>query len=187
MQTLGAVARPMTSPVNYALLGLLIRCPDYGYRLAQRIERAYGETLVLNSESHVYTALDVLARRGLTEEAHDVDPGTRRQPKVRYRASPAGLDAYAEWVRELGHRQSPLFARALAMLEGSPSLALEIIDGYERACLRKVGNPSPRGASEGRAADRIVAEDQRMSMEARLPWIEFARNEFELLAGEEAR
>jgi DNA-binding PadR family transcriptional regulator len=177
----------MTSPVNWALLGLLIRQADYGYRLAQRIERAYGDALVLGSESHVYTALDGLARRGLIEEVGDIEPGTKRQPKVRYRSSAAGLEAYAEWLRELGRRSSPLFSRALSMLECSPSLALEVLDGYERECLRKVGDGKPQASGEGVAADRIVAEDRRVSMDARLPWIEFARNEFERLASEAAR
>lgn len=177
----------MTSPVNWALLGLLIRQSDYGYRLAQRVERAYGDALVLGSESHVYTALDGLARRGLIEEVHDFEPGTRRQPKVRYGASSAGVEAYAEWVRELGHRSSPLFARALTMLEGSPALALEILDGYERDCLRKVADGGPRASGEGVVADRLVAEDRRVFMDARLPWIEFARGELERLAAETAK
>lgn len=169
----------MTSPVNWALLGLLIRQPDYGYRLAQRLERAYGDALAINSESHVYTALDGLARRGLIEEVDIVEPGTKRQPKLRYRASADASSAYAEWVRELGRRSSPLFARALSMLEGSPALALAILDGYERECLRRIAGGGGRASGEGQAADRIVVEEQRVSMDARLPWIEFARGEIE--------
>lgn len=174
----------MTSPVNWALLGLLIRGEDYGYRLAQRLERLYGDVLILRSESHIYTALDGLSRRGLIEEVSR-EPGTRRQPKVRYRARPQALAAYREWVLEQGVRQSPLFARALSMLIGAPDVALEILEHYERDCLRRIRQPEQHGSggAQAGAAERIVAEDQRLSMEGRLPWIEFARHELEQLLG----
>jgi DNA-binding PadR family transcriptional regulator len=54
----------------------------------KRFEEAYGDVLVLSSESHVYTALNELSRRGLIEELTDAPAartGTNRQPKVRYR------------------------------------------------------------------------------------------------------
>lgn len=174
----------MTSPVNWALLGLLIRKEDYGYRLAQRLERAYGDVLALNSESHVYTALDGLTRRGLIEEVR-AEPGTKRQPKVRYRASADALAAYRGWVAEQGRRGSPLFARALSMLDGAPAVALEILDGYERDCLQRIAQPERHASTSAPAgaAERIVAEDQRLAMEGRLPWIEFARGELEELLG----
>lgn len=184
----GAAIKPMTSPVNWALLGLLIRRPDYGYRLAQRIARVYGDALAVSSESHVYTALNELARRGLIEEVAGVEPDTKRQPKVRYCASVEGLGAYGEWLLEQGRRQSPLFARGLAMLEGLPLLALEILDRYERDCLRRIGattrNAVPSG--EGSVADRIMTEDRRRSLEGTLPWIECVRNELSKLLDEPA-
>ncbi len=177
-------SRRMTSPVNWALLGLLIESEDYGYRLAQRLERAYGEMLLLGSESHVYTALDGLTSRGLIEEIGG-EPGTRRQPKVRYRARPEGLAAYAEWVSQQGRRGSPLFSRALSMLTGTPELALKILDDYEQHCLQRIGQGARAGStgSDARrtAAERIVAEDRRLCMEGRLPWIELAREELEKL------
>ena len=41
-----AEATPMRSPVNWALLGLIIERPSYAYNLAQRFERRYGDTLI---------------------------------------------------------------------------------------------------------------------------------------------
>ena len=38
-------AAPMHSPVNWALLGLIIERPSYAYALAQRFERTYGSPL----------------------------------------------------------------------------------------------------------------------------------------------
>ena len=36
----------MQSPVNWALLGLVIERPSYAYELAKRFERTYGSVLV---------------------------------------------------------------------------------------------------------------------------------------------
>ena len=58
----------MRSPLNWALLGLVIQRPSYGYELVQRFERTYEDALELSSPSQVYTALDALRRRSLIEE-----------------------------------------------------------------------------------------------------------------------
>src|SRR3981081_4599722 len=89
---------PFQSPVNWALLGLVIERPSYAYELAQRFERAYDGALSLSSTSHVYTALGTLQNRSLIEEV----PGTRsgRQPKPRYRATPSGVEEYRDWLVE---------------------------------------------------------------------------------------
>ena len=135
----------MTSPVNWALLGLLLARPGYGYQLMKRFEEAYGDVLALGSESHVYTALNELSRRGLIEEITDPPAariGTHRQPKVRYRATAAGADAYRERMFEQAgadRRQSQLFVRQLAAMEHAPDVALQILERYEQACLIEAG------------------------------------------------
>ena len=50
----------MRSPVNWAVLGLTIERPSYGYEILQRFERNYGELLKLSSPSQIYKALDSL-------------------------------------------------------------------------------------------------------------------------------
>src|ERR1017187_4710028 len=89
-----AQAAPMHSPVNWALLALVIERPSYAYELAQRFERTYGEVLSLSSVSHVYTALAALRSRELIEEL----PGTRTgaQPKPRYHATESGMELYGD-------------------------------------------------------------------------------------------
>src|SRR5450755_3254873 len=93
--TRGPVARvskrdtgPMQSAVHWALLGLVIERPSYGYELAHRFEHAYAGMLHLSGISYVYTALDTLQRRGLIEEIAGTRAG--RQPKPRYRATSDG-------------------------------------------------------------------------------------------------
>lgn len=180
--------RPMTSQVNWALLGLLLERAGYGYELMQRFERAYGDVLSLGSESHIYTALTELKRRGLIEEAPGVArSGTDRQPKLRYRATAEGAHSYRERMFAQAwedRRQSRLFVRQLAAFEREPDIALEILEGYERACLQEARHMPPgrpAGASGG-LADRLLCEETRLAMEGRLPWIEYARNEFSALS-----
>ncbi|HTA36332.1 MAG TPA: PadR family transcriptional regulator, partial [Solirubrobacteraceae bacterium] len=121
-------AAPMQSPVNWALLGLVIERPSYAYELAQRFERTYGEVLALSSVSHVYTALSALKGRSLISEI----PGTRTgaQPKPRYEATDEGMLLYGEWlVGQVGEdrRRQQLFVLQLARFSRDPRAALEIL------------------------------------------------------------
>jgi DNA-binding PadR family transcriptional regulator len=189
-----AATKPMTSPVNWALLGLLMERPGYGYQLRQRFERAYGNVLPLGSESHIYTALNELKRRGLIEEATETPTatsGTDRQPKVRYQATAEGTDGYREWmVAQVSEdrRQSQLFVRQLAVFAREPDAALEILDCLERECLKEATLPPGPRVSDSRAdppfglTDRLVSEESRLAMEGRLPWVQYARKEFRALS-----
>ncbi len=186
-------AAAMRSPVSWALLGLVIERPSYGYELMQRFERTYGDALELSSPSQIYVALDTLARRGLIEDL-PTDAGASigvRQPKPHYRATAAGLDSYQEWLLAQmrgERRRSRLFARQLAALE--PRMALTVIERYEQACLRDASElPKPAGdepsAAAGLAA-RLADEEERLAVGARLTWIEYARREFATLASASA-
>jgi DNA-binding PadR family transcriptional regulator len=179
-------AAGLRSPVSWALLGLVIQRPSYGYELVQRFERTYGEALSLSSPSQIYTALDTLARRGMIEKlpAHAAPAGVVRQPKPHYRATPAGVSDYQQWLIGQIHderRRSRLFARQLAMLE--PAAALAVIERYEQTCLREAretalpsaGEPSGAG-TEGLVA-RLLSENDRLALGARLAWIEYLRRE----------
>jgi DNA-binding PadR family transcriptional regulator len=180
---------PMHSPVNWALLGLVIERPSYAYELAQRFERTYGEALSLSSVSHVYTALAALRARSLIEEL----PGTRtgRQPKPRYRATEHGLLDYGDWlVSQVGEdrRRQRLFVLQIATLTRDPPAALEILTRYEQACLTEAQASSlpSRGESvpdgPGELAARLAAEESRLALGAKLSWVVYARAELATLA-----
>jgi DNA-binding PadR family transcriptional regulator len=179
----------MQSAVHWALLGLVIERPSYGYELAHRFENAYAGMLHLSGVSYVYTALDTLQRREMIEEM----PRTRtgRQPRPRYRATAEGLRNYQE--RLIGQirddfRRSRLFARQLAVFAHEPDMALEVIERYGQACLEEAGTTPivagdvPVDAVSG-LASRLVSEEGRLAMETRLPWVEYARREFKALGG----
>jgi DNA-binding PadR family transcriptional regulator len=177
----------MQSAVHWALLGLVIERPSYGYELAQRFEAAYAGMLQLSGVSYVYTALDTLQRRGLVEEI----PGTRagRQPRPRYRATAEGMRGYrarlTEQIRE-DARRARLFARQLAVFVRKPEIGLDVIERYGQACLDEAATAGaherdPADAASG-LASRLVSEQSRLSIEAKLPWVEYARHEFQILA-----
>jgi DNA-binding PadR family transcriptional regulator len=181
----------MQSAVHWALLGLVIERPSYGYELAQRFEQTYAGMLELSGFSYIYTALDTLRCRGLVEEVPGA--GSERQPKLGYRATAEGVRNYQQrliaQMRE-DFRRSRLFARQLAVLAGEPELALDVIERYAQACLEEAGEvpvlePSdscPDG--DGGLAARLVSEERRLAMGARLPWIDYARREFKALAAD---
>lgn len=180
----------MRSPVNWALLGLVIQRSSYGYELVQRFERTFETALELSSPSQIYTALDMLARKGLIEEipASD-DRDVVRQPKPHYQATEEGLRSYSGWLltqMEDEGRRRRLFARQLALL--GPIAALEVIDRCEQACLAEASaapaTPGRAAASRDRASglvERLVSEEDRLRMDARLTWIQYARHELKAL------
>ena len=186
---------PMQSAVHWALLGLVIERPSYGYELAHRFEHAYDGMLRLSGISYVYTALDMLQRRGMIEEIAGTRAG--RQPKPRYRATAEGVRSYQDRLTEQIQddlRRSRLFARQLAVFAHEPEMALEIIERYGQACLEEAAGTSvpsavtdqPPDAISG-LATRLVSEESRLSMEAKLPWVEYARREFKALAAHRTR
>jgi DNA-binding PadR family transcriptional regulator len=182
-------AAPMHSPVNWALLGLIIERPSYAYALAQRFERTYGHALRLSSVSHAYAALATLKERGLIEEL----PGTKTgpQPKPHFRATEKGLADYHAWligqVAEERRRQK-VFLLQLTALTRDPAKAFEVLDAYEQACLVESCAPriersdtaSPEDALELQA--RLIAEEKRLAVGAKIEWARFARSEIKALA-----
>ena len=187
VKDLGAGA--MRSPVKWAVLGLTIERPSYGYEILQRFERNYGELLRLSSPSQIYTALDSLVERGLIEANSEPPAGVAsRQPRLHYRATGDGVQRYQEHLigqTEEGRRHASLFTRELAAL--APEAALAVLDHYEQICLAQAATaPAHAGSTEPDSstslADRLVAEEERLAMEAKLPWIEYARRELRAVA-----
>jgi DNA-binding PadR family transcriptional regulator len=193
-------ATAMRSPVGWALLGLVIERPSYGYELMQRFERTYGDVLELSSPSQVYVALNTLGHNGLIEEQPAAEGSVAavhhgRQPKPHYRTTAAGLHEYQEWLiaqMRGERRRSRLFARQLVALD--PGVALAAIARYEQACLQEACQTQHDAGEEDASADgaglaaRLAGEEERLTVGARLAWVEYARREFTALAaGRDAR
>jgi DNA-binding PadR family transcriptional regulator len=176
---------PMHSPVNWALLGLVIERPSYAYELAVRFERVYEGALSLSSVSHVYTALATLRERELIEEAPGASVTVRS--KRRYQATELGLAEHAQWVvgqiAEERRRQRLVMAQ-IGALARSPQHAIDVLDAYEKACLAEaVGAPPAGGEAPGTTGlvARLLGEETRLTIAARLRWAQYARAQLRAL------
>jgi len=179
---------PMRSPVNWALLGLVIERPSYAYELARRFERTYRDVLSLSSKSHVYTALGALQDRALIEEV----PSTRtgRQPRPRYRATARGVQGYAEWIVsqvDEDRRRQLMVVLQVSVLGTQPKLVLEILDRYEQAW-RMTGAEANCAADDvdddagcGTFVARVLAEENVLTVGAKLSWLQDVRRDVERL------
>jgi DNA-binding PadR family transcriptional regulator len=173
---------PMQSLVNWGLLGLVIERTSYAYELAQRFERTYAGVLSLSSVSHAYTALGALRDRGLVEEVPGT--GSERQPKPHYRASALGVAEYRAWlVAQIDEerRRRRLSVIQLAMLTRHPEQVLSVIDEYEDVCLEEA-RETPIAGQRAQYAEpdllaRLVGEEERLSVGAKLAWVQYARKE----------
>jgi DNA-binding PadR family transcriptional regulator len=186
-------AAAMRSPINWALLGLLIQRSSYGYELVQRFERTYGDTVALSSRSQIYTALDSLARRNLIEYAQDERAGDPvRQPKLHYKATEQGICAYESWLVEQvseDERRSRVIAQHFATL--LPEHALRVLERCAEVCLKVAGRLAPedehRGGHAAALAERLAGEEERLRAGAVLSWIEYARSELRAAASRTRR
>jgi len=173
---------PMTSPVNWALLGLIIERESYAFELAQRFQAIYTDVISLSSTSHVYTALGALESRALVEQI--ASGRTGRQPKPNYRATALGVESYGEWLVGYVHedrRRQAMFVLGLASLAGNTDWVAEILDRYERALIEHDGAGAVLaldGLPDGPGAaliTRILPAENELSLAARQAWVRHAR------------
>lgn len=185
----------MRSTLGWAVLGLVIQQPSYGYELAQRFKQVYEDTLTLSKDAHVYRLLDLLSSHELIEEipaeaqeAIGQTQGHRSGPS--YRATSLGVTAYQGWLvarmEDERHRQQ-LFARQLAVLE--PLTALSVIERCEQEVLEDAGDAVPSETTElGQGpegiAHRLADADERLALQVRLTWLAYARTELKTLMQE---
>ena len=114
---------------------------------------------------------------------------------VHYRATTEGVRWLPGAPDRTDRRGLPPLAIVRATARRSrpnPTWRWTIIERYE-ACLQEAGDaPLPAVAdrlarTRAGLASRLAAEDGRLSLEARLPWVEYARRQFKALAGRLAR
>jgi len=180
----------MRSSIAWAVLGLVIERPGYGYELQQRFQRTYGDVLALTSGAkQIYTALDSLVQRSLVEgmKSEESEPSSPRQSRPRYGATERGVAAYQDWLVlriEEERQRHRLFARQLAMLE--PHAALDVIDQYERECLDETDRAAPGVTEKERVAERLAEREEHLTVEMRLAWLDYARTELKAIIAERA-
>jgi DNA-binding PadR family transcriptional regulator len=180
---------------KYAVLGLLLEQPSYGYEVLVRFRSAFDAGQWAVSAQGLYAALDRLERDGLIEPVTDQVPGgRRRQPKTPYRVTTTGARALRDFL-DTPMNADPSRAEFLVRLQcavAKDTRALfALLDGYEHACLDELGRIGAEAQEEraepaaqaGRLAERLAIEDRRLGIQARLTWIEYAREQLHGVAG----
>jgi DNA-binding PadR family transcriptional regulator len=182
--------------VNAAVLALVIERPSYGYEVWQRFEARFGEVIDVGA-SRIYQAFDGLLADGLIEQAPGVAGGSRRQPRPCYRATASGTRAHRAWLAE-ELRGDParleLNRRLLATGADDVATLLQVVERYEQACLDEMAalrtDARPTGSAGGAAGamrERLLAEERRLVLEARMKWILFARRQLEAVGAPSRR
>jgi DNA-binding PadR family transcriptional regulator len=192
----------MRSAVNWAVLGLVIERPSYGYELFQRLGRRYSGVLD-PPISQIYAALNALERAALIEPlpasrataapSDGARPLAKRQPKVHYRATASGARAFRSWVAGQ-MRDDPHHVELLRRIAGAAAAGYdrvtamrELVDAYEHACVEEASRlplpPARDGATPaaagGELVERLVLAARRGLLDAHFAWIEHARKEIE--------
>lgn len=172
--------------MNAAVLGLVIERPSYGYEVWQRFEARFDGIIDVGA-SRIYQAFDGLLADNLIELAPGVAAGSRRQPRPCYRATDRGTHVHRAWLAE-ELRGDParleLNRRLLATGADDVPTLLQVVDRYEQACLDEMTELRPDARATAGSAldamrDRLLAEERRLVLEARMKWILFARRQLE--------
>lgn len=192
--------------MNWAVLGLVLERPSYGYELFQRLGRRY-EGVLEPPISQIYAALDALERAALIEPLPEAEIAqvaieeagrsrARRQPKVHYRATASGARAFRAWVAER-MRDDPQHVELLRRLAAAGGAGFdqvgvmhELVDHYERGCVEEASRlPLPRArsaatpaAAAGELVERLMLAARRGLLDAQFAWIDYARKEIDAFA-----
>jgi DNA-binding PadR family transcriptional regulator len=163
-----------------AVLGLVLQRPSYGYELVSRFERVFGEQPWewRVTPQAIYKALDELVQLDLIEPLGPRGgSATRRQPKQEYRVTGGGARAMREWL-SVAMPSNPSREELLIRLQfgdASDQALREMLAQHAGACLEELERIA--GAPVETRMQRLVKEDRRLAVQARLSWIDFARAE----------
>jgi DNA-binding PadR family transcriptional regulator len=177
---------------KYAILGLVIERPGYGYQLAQRLEERFGSSAF--APSGVYSALDQLSRDEFVRPAGEMGAGRARRaaPRTIYEATEEGVEHFEAWM--LGSSPTPPLRDELHMKialcrpRNLPRL-IDLVYGQELACmgrlrdLKQLSDVEAEGDSqEWSRLMRILSRDAEVAMwKARIEWLQSARELLERL------
>jgi DNA-binding PadR family transcriptional regulator len=126
--------------VKHAVLGHLVRHPDYGYRL----RAVLSEQLEMPdlSKTAVYRALEQLQKEELIVQLRtDRAPGAGRD-RVWFEATRKGADTFEEWLRNASEAMPILDELHSKLLASRPANLPELIEQtwtQERGCLARLG------------------------------------------------
>lgn len=172
----------MRAGTKYAVLGLLQEQPGYGHQVLARFRRAFDAADWGISPQGLYAALDRLERDGLIEPVATRGDASRRQPKTPYRVTATGAEELRRFLAtpmEAEPTRAELIVRLQSVGADGVDALLAMLDRHEQACveqLRRIGDAAPdRTGTPDALVERLAREEQRLGIQARLMWIDYAR------------
>jgi DNA-binding PadR family transcriptional regulator len=171
--------------VRLAVLGLLLERPSWGYELVARFERGFGGQPGgwRVTAAAIYQALRHLEHSGLIELlGSDDDNGgedeppdfSQRSKRQRYRASGDGARTMREWLAApmpSSPSQEELLIR-LRFRGADDEMLRVMLKSHAEVCLEELRRIAAVPART--RMERLVKEDRRLAVQARLSWIDFA-------------
>jgi len=167
-----------------AVLGLLLERPSWGYELVARFERSFGGPYEWSvTPTAIYQALRHLEQNGLIrlhpnddEAEGEGEPSdfSQRSKRQRYRVSGEGARAMREWLAA-PMPSSPSQEELLIRLRfrGADDETLRaLLKRHAEVCLAELERIAAVPAQT--RMERLVKEDRRLAVQARLSWIDFA-------------
>lgn len=178
----------MKAGTKYAVLGLLFEQPSYGYEVLLRFRRAFNFANWAITPQGLYASLDRLERDGLIEPVGSQKRlASRRQPKTPYRVTATGareIERFLDAPMSAEPSRAELLLRLHCVAARDAEGLQEMLNAHERACLdqlRRLGGREGGSTVSGAAADslleRLALEEQRLCIQARLLWVDYARRE----------
>jgi DNA-binding PadR family transcriptional regulator len=167
-----------------AVLGLLLERPSYGYELVTRFSRAFSEQPWewRVTPQAIYGALNDLESDSLIEPIVVVEgerwaDSAQRRQRQNYRVTGAGARVMRGWLAE-PMSSNPSREELLIRLhfgDASDEALRTLLRQHAETCLEELerigASPAPT------RVQRLVKEDRRLAVQARLSWIDYARAE----------
>lgn len=171
----------LTPSTRLAVLGLLLERPSWGYELVARFERTFGEQPWewRVTPAAVYQALKRLESDGMIESNSDEEDerepdSTQRRMRQSYRVTGNGARSMREWLvtpMSSSPSQEELLIR-VHFGDTSDETLRAMLKRHAEVCLEELERVAAAPAAT--RMQRLVKEDRRLAVQARLSWIDFA-------------
>ncbi len=178
--------------IPHFLLALLAEGPKYGLQLREEFEAGTGEVWPLNV-GQVYKTLGRLERDGLAESDGTGPDGREKTGQKRFRITPRGQEALADWLRTTPDLTSPprdeLVMKVLVAARVPGTDAHEVIQAH-RMYLVELMQQWTR-LKEGEARDdlglALVVDSELFRLDAVTRWLDAADTRLKRAAAEPSR
>jgi len=161
-------------PLDKVALGFLMAGPAHGYDLHSRIARELGPVWHIG-RGHLYNALRDLERAGQVQ--YTLLPQADRPPRKIYAITPAGQEAFLDWVRRPVPAVRDIRTEFLAKLYFLRALGLEgwgeLVEAQRALLSARLAQLDAQYARADPAAfHRLVLDLRRRQARAALEWLE---------------